>query len=227
MLSSIQQPLQLLPGATLAAKTFFLIDELYGISLFLRRQLEVADVYAKIETFNPGNSIKDRMAVKMIEDAERSGALKPGATIIEGTSGNTGVGLAIVAARKGYKCVFVCPDKVAPDKIAQLRAYGAEVVVCPTSVDPEHPESYYSVAARLARDIPGAFKPDQYWNMENPRAHEATTGPELWDQTDGRITHFVASVGTGGTVSGNTAGGTGGSITSFDAPPSTASPGWM
>jgi len=138
----------------------------------------------------------------MIEAAERDGHLKPGGTIIEPTSGNTGHGLAIAAALKGYRCIFVMADKQSAEKQQLLRAYGAEVVLCPTNVAPDSPESYYSVAARLARDIPGAFKPDQYWNPENPRAHERTTGPELWDQTDGRITHFVASVGTGGTISG-------------------------
>jgi cystathionine beta-synthase len=157
---------------------------------------------AKMEMLNPGGSVKDRIGLPMIEAAEREGLLRPGGTIIEPTSGNTGHGLAIAAALKGYRCIFVMADKQSVEKQALLRAYGAEVVLCPTNVAPESPESYYSVAARLARDIPGAFKPDQYWNMENPAAHEKTTGPELWDQTDGRITHFVASVGTGGTISG-------------------------
>jgi cystathionine beta-synthase len=157
---------------------------------------------AKLEMLNPGGSVKDRIGLPMIEAAERAGLLKPGGTIIEPTSGNTGHGLAIAAALKGYRCIFVMADKQSVEKQSLLRAYGAEVVLCPTNVPPESPESYYSVAARLARDIPGAFKPDQYWNMENPGAHERTTGPELWDQTDGRITHFVASVGTGGTISG-------------------------
>ena len=151
---------------------------------------------------NPGGSVKDRIGLPMIEAAERAGLLKPGGTIIEPTSGNTGHGLAIAAALKGYRCIFVMADKQSSEKQALLRAYGAEVVLCPTNVAPESPESYYSVAARLARDIPGAFKPDQYWNMENPTAHERTTGPEIWDQTEGRITHFVASVGTGGTITG-------------------------
>src|SRR5689334_186309 len=151
---------------------------------------------------NPGGSVKDRIGLPMIEAAERAGLLRPGGTIVEPTSGNTGHGLAIAAALKGYRCIFVMADKQSPEKQALLRAYGAEVVLCPTNVEPESPESYYSVAARLARDIPGAFKPDQYWNAENPKAHEATTGPEIWDQTEGQITHFVASVGTGGTVSG-------------------------
>ena len=151
---------------------------------------------------NPGGSVKDRIGLPMIEAAERAGLLKPGGTIIEPTSGNTGHGLAIAAALKGYRCIFVMADKQSAEKQALLRAYGAEVVLCPTNVAPESPESYYSVAARLARDIPGAFQPDQYCNMENPRAHERTTGPEIWAQTEGRITHFVASVGTGGTISG-------------------------
>ena len=157
---------------------------------------------AKLELFNPGFSSKDRAALAMVEAAEREGVLKPGGTIVEPTSGNTGVGLAIVAARRGYHCVFVCPDKVAPDKIAQLRAYGAEVVVCPTSVEPEHPESYYSVSDRLARERPNAWKPDQYHNPNNPQAQYDTTGPEIWEQTAGRITHFVCGVGTGGTITG-------------------------
>jgi cystathionine beta-synthase len=157
---------------------------------------------AKLEMLNPGGSVKDRIGLPMIEAAERAGLLKPGGTIIEPTSGNTGHGLAIAAALKGYRCIFVMADKQSVEKQTLLRAYGAEVVLCPTNVAPESPESYYSVAARLARDIPGAFKPDQYWNQENPLAHERTTGPELWEQTEGRITHFVASVGTGGTISG-------------------------
>jgi cystathionine beta-synthase len=157
---------------------------------------------AKLEMLNPGGSVKDRIGLPMIEAAERAGLLKPGGTIIEPTSGNTGHGLAIAAALKGYRCIFVMADKQSSEKQALLRAYGAEVVLCPTNVAPESPESYYSVAARLARDIPGAFKPDQYWNMENPAAHEATTGPEIWAQTEGRITHLVASVGTGGTITG-------------------------
>lgn len=161
-----------------------------------------ATVLAKVEYFNPGGSVKDRIAVRMIEAAEESAALQPGGTIVEPTSGNTGVGLAMVAQRKGYKCVFVCPDKVSTDKINVLRAYGAEVVVCPTAVDPEHPDSYYNVSDRLVREIPGAWKPDQYSNPDNPRSHYESTGPELWQQTDERITHFVAGVGTGGTISG-------------------------
>ncbi|MFB4296057.1 cystathionine beta-synthase [Actinomadura sp. NTSP31] len=159
-------------------------------------------VLAKVEYFNPGGSVKDRIAVRMIDAAEESGALKPGGTIVEPTSGNTGVGLAIVAQERGYKCVFVCPDKVAKDKVDVLRAYGAEVVVCPTAVSPEHPDSYYSVSDRLAAELPGAWKPNQYTNQQNPRSHYETTGPELWEQTEGRITHFVAGIGTGGTISG-------------------------
>jgi len=161
-----------------------------------------ATVLAKVEYFNPGGSVKDRIALRMIEDAEASGALKPGGTIVEPTSGNTGVGLAIAAQARGYSCVFVCPDKVARDKIDVLRAYGARVEVCPTAVDPEDPRSYYSVSDRLSKELPGAWKPDQYSNPANPRSHYETTGPELWRQTDGRITHFVAGMGTGGTIGG-------------------------
>ena len=159
-------------------------------------------VLAKVEYFNPGGSVKDRIAVRMIEAAEQSGELQPGGTIVEPTSGNTGVGLAIVAQQRGYRCVFVCPDKVSGDKIDTLRAYGAEVVVCPTAVAPEDPRSYYSVSDRLAHESPGGWKPNQYANVNNPRSHYETTGPELWEQTEGRITHFVAGVGTGGTISG-------------------------
>ncbi|ONK13827.1 cystathionine beta-synthase [Streptomyces sp. MP131-18] len=161
-----------------------------------------ATVLAKVEYFNPGGSVKDRIALRMIEAAERSGELRPGGVIVEPTSGNTGVGLAIVAQRKGYRCIFVCPDKVSTDKINVLRAYGAEVVVCPTAVDPEHPDSYYNVSDRLVRETPDAWKPDQYSNPSNPLSHYETTGPELWKQTEGRITHFVAGVGTGGTITG-------------------------
>jgi cystathionine beta-synthase len=159
-------------------------------------------VLAKVEYFNPGGSVKDRIAVRMIDTAERTGALRPGGTIVEPTSGNTGVGLALVAQQRGYHCVFVVPDKVSTDKINTLRAYGAEVVVCPTAVAPEDPRSYYNVSDRLVAERPGAWKPDQYSNPDNPRSHYETTGPELWEQTDGRITHFVAGVGTGGTISG-------------------------
>jgi cystathionine beta-synthase len=156
----------------------------------------------KLELLNPGGSVKDRPALRMIETAERAGLLRPGGTIVEPTSGNTGVGLALVAARRRYRCVFVMPDKIAAEKIDLLRAYGAEVVVCPTTVAPDHPDSYYSVSSRLVREIPGAFKPDQYGNPANPAAHEATTGPEIWRQTAGRVTHFVAGIGTGGTITG-------------------------
>ncbi|MEV6637609.1 cystathionine beta-synthase [Actinoplanes sp. NPDC051470] len=161
-----------------------------------------ATVLAKVEYFNPGGSVKDRIALRMVEDAEKAGILGPGGTIVEPTSGNTGVGLALVAQLRGYRCVFVCPDKVSEDKQNVMRAYGAEVVVCPTAVAPEDPRSYYNVSDRLAREIPGAWKPDQYSNPANPRSHYEETGPELWDQTGGRITHFVAGVGTGGTISG-------------------------
>ena len=161
-----------------------------------------ATVLAKVEYFNPGGSVKDRIALRMVEDAEKSGLLQPGGTIVEPTSGNTGVGLALVAQLRGYRCVFVCPDKVSEDKQNVLRAYGAEVVVCPTAVAPEDPRSYYNVSDRLSREIPGAWKPDQYSNPANPRSHYEETGPEIWEQTAGTITHFVAGVGTGGTISG-------------------------
>jgi cystathionine beta-synthase len=159
-------------------------------------------VLAKVESLNPGGSVKDRIGLAMIEDAERRGLLRPGGTIIEPTSGNTGHGLAIAAAIKGYRCVFVMPDKMSAEKISLLRAYGAEVVVCPTNVARESPQSYYSVAERLTREIPGAFQPDQYSNPINPATHERTTGPEIWRQTGGRVTHLVAGMGTGGTISG-------------------------
>jgi cystathionine beta-synthase len=159
-------------------------------------------VLAKLETFNPGNSIKDRMAVKMIEDAERAGLLKPGGTIIEGTSGNTGMGLAIAAVVKGYKCVFTTTDKQSKEKVDALKAFGAEVIVCPTNVDPEDPRSYYSVSSRLQREIPNSWKANQYDNLSNTTAHYEQTGPEIWEQTGGRVTHLVVGVGTGGTISG-------------------------
>ena len=159
-------------------------------------------VAAKIEYLNPGGSAKDRIAVKMIDAAEASGQLIPGGTIVEPTSGNTGVGLALVAQQRGYKCVFVCPDKVSEDKQNVLRAYGAEVVVCPTAVAPDHPDSYYSVSNRLVEEIDGAWKPDQYSNPNGPASHYETTGPEIWADTDGKVTHFVAGVGTGGTITG-------------------------
>jgi cystathionine beta-synthase len=161
-----------------------------------------ATVLAKVEYLNPGGSVKDRIALAMVEAAERDGLLQPGGTIVEPTSGNTGVGLALVAQQRGYQCVFVCPDKVSADKIRVLQAYGAKVVVCPTAVPPEHPDSYYNVSDRLSREIPGAWKPDQYSNPNNPRSHYESTGPEVWADTDGRVTCFVAGVGTGGTISG-------------------------
>lgn len=157
---------------------------------------------AKLELLNPGGSVKDRIGLPMIEAAERAGLLRPGGTIVEPTSGNTGHGLAMAAARKGYRCVFVMADKQSEEKRALLRAYGAEVVVCPTSVEPEDPRSYYSTARRLVEEIPGAFSPGQYWNPANPAAHERATGPEIWEQTAGRITHLVAASGTGGTITG-------------------------
>ena len=159
-------------------------------------------VLAKVEYFNPGGSVKDRIALRMIEAAEASGELRPGGTIVEPTSGNTGVGLAMVAQRKGYRCVFVCPDKMSEDKRNVLRAFGARVEVCPTAVPPEHPNSYYQVSDRLVAEIDGGWKPNQYANQENPQSHYLGTGPELWEQTEGRITHFVAGIGTGGTISG-------------------------
>ena len=180
--------------------------DLVGNTPLLRLQ-KVTDgarpmVLAKVEYMNPGGSVKDRIAKRMVEAAESEGELKPGGTIVEPTSGNTGVGLAIVAQAKGYKCVFVCPDKVSEDKRNVLKAYGAEVVVCPTAVEPEHPDSYYSVSDRLVREIDGAWKPNQYANVNNPRSHYEQTGPEIWRQTEGRVTHFVCGVGTGGTISG-------------------------
>ncbi len=175
----------------------------------LRRTLDLPEdasergplVLAKVEYLNPGGSVKDRIASRMIDAAEASGELQPGGTIVEPTSGNTGVGLAMVAQARGYHCVFVCPDKVSEDKRNVLKAYGAEVVVCPTAVAPEHPDSYYNVSDRLSKE-PGAWKPDQYSNPNNPRSHYETTGPEIWEQTKGRITHFVCGMGTGGTISG-------------------------
>src|SRR4051795_11706738 len=159
-------------------------------------------VLAKMEMLNPGGSVKDRIGIRMIVAAEREGLLKPGGTIVEPTSGNTGVGLAMAAAVRGYDCVFVMPDKVAPEKVALLRAYGAEVVTTPTAVERDSPQSYYSVADRLTREIPNAFQPNQYFNQNNPIAHYESTGPEIWRQTGGQITHFVAGVGTGGTITG-------------------------
>src|SRR5687767_5813595 len=161
-----------------------------------------ATVLAKLETFNPGNSIKDRMAVRMIEDAETQGLLRPGGTIIEGTSGNTGMGLAIAAVVKGYRCIFTTTDKQSREKVDALKAFGAEVIVCPTNVDPEDPRSYYSVSSRLEREVPGGWKANQYDNLSNTQAHYEQTGPEIWEQTGGRVTHLVVGVGTGGTASG-------------------------
>lgn len=161
-----------------------------------------ATIYAKVETFNPGNSIKDRMALKMIEDAEKKGLLKPGYTIIEGTSGNTGMGLAIAAIIKGYKCIFTTTDKQSKEKIDALKAFGAEVIVCPTDVDPEDPRSYYSVSSRLVKETPNSWKANQYDNLSNAQAHYETTGPEIWEQLDGKVDHLVVGVGTGGTICG-------------------------
>src|SRR5512145_2131853 len=168
----------------------------------ITRGVTEADVLVKLETFNPGNSIKDRIAVKMIEDAERTGKLKPGGTIVEGTSGNIAMGLAIVAIVKGYRCVFTTTDKQSKEKIDALKAFGAEVIVCPTNVDPEDPRSYYSVSSRLQSEVPGSWKANQYDNLSNTAAHYEQTGPEIWEQTDGRVTHLVCGVGTGGTISG-------------------------
>lgn len=182
------------------------ISDLIGGTPLVRLNSVVPDgagiVAAKVEYLNPGGSSKDRIAVKMIDAAEASGQLRPGGTIVEPTSGNTGVGLALVAQHRGYKCVFVCPDKVSEDKRNVLMAYGAEVVVCPTAVPPEHPDSYYSVSDRLVTEIDGAWKPDQYANPQGPASHYATTGPEIWADTDGKVTHFVAGIGTGGTITG-------------------------
>jgi len=160
------------------------------------------EVLVKVEYFNPGNSMKDRMAIKMVEDAEKAGLLKPGGTIIEGTSGNTGMGLALVAITKGYKCIFTMADKQSKEKIDILKAVGAEVIVCPTNVSPEDPRSYYSVAKKLNADIPNSFYPNQYDNLSNALAHYETTGPEIWNDTDGKITHYAAGVGTGGSMCG-------------------------
>src|ERR1700685_1806727 len=199
------------PGRTPAGRTIMQVyDSLSGLVgntplLRLRsvtRGIPGSQVLAKVEYFNPGGSVKDRIALRMVAAAEAAGDLKPGGTIVEPTSGNTGVGLAIVAAEKGYKCVFVCPDKVGQDKISVLRAYGAEVVVCPTTVSPQSPDSYYSVSDRLAAELPGGWKPNQYANPANPMSHYLSTGPEVWNQTDGKVTHFVAGIGTGGTISG-------------------------
>ena len=162
----------------------------------VNRGIPGSTVLAKVEYFNPGGSVKDRIALRMVAAAEAAGDLEPGGTIVEPTSGNTGVGLAIVAAERGYRCIFICPDKVGQDKIAVLRAYGADVVVCPGTVAPDHPDSYYSVARRLAAETPGGWQPDQYANAENPAAHYATTGPEIWSQTDGKEAPYRGSAGT-------------------------------
>jgi cystathionine beta-synthase len=180
--------------------------ELIGNTPLVKLNHTVGDatalVLAKVEYLNPGGSVKDRIAVRMIDAAEASGELEPGGTIVEPTSGNTGVGLALVAQQRGYTCIFVCPDKVSEDKRNVLKAYGAEVVVCPTAVAPEHPDSYYSVSDRLVRETEGAWKPNQYANPHNPLSHYEQTGPEIWEQTDGKVTHFVTGMGTGGTISG-------------------------
>ena len=194
-------------STTTARKVFDNVLDAIGDTPMIRinritKGLVKATVLAKLETVNPGNSIKDRMAVRMIEDAERSGLLKPGGTIIEGTSGNTGMGLAIAAVVKGYRCVFTTTDKQSKEKIDALRAFGAEVIVCPTNVDPEDPRSYYSVSSRLEQEIPNSWKANQYDNLSNSAAHYEETGPEIWEQTDGRITDLVVGVGTGGTISG-------------------------
>src|SRR5437763_12177780 len=176
--------------------------ELIGNTPMVRLQRVARDVeptvVAKLEYMNPGGSVKDRIGLRMIEAAERAGLLRPGGTLVEPTSGNTGHGLAIAAAIRGYRCIFVMPDKMSAEKVQLLRAYGSEVIITPTAVAPESPESYYRVADRLTEEIPGAFQPNQYFNQENPAAHYDTTGPEIWEQTDGTITCFVAGVGTGG-----------------------------
>jgi cystathionine beta-synthase len=187
-------------------ETFDSLLDAIGRTPLLRMRRLASDLrcefLGKLEMFNPGGSVKDRIGVRMIEAAEKEGLLKPGGTIVEPTSGNTGVGLAIAAALKGYRCIFTMPDKMSQEKISLLRAYGAEVVITPTAVPPDSPESYYRVADRLTEEIPGAYQPNQYHNQNNPQAHYHSTGPEIWEQTDGRITHFVVSVGTGGTITG-------------------------
>jgi cystathionine beta-synthase len=188
------------------ARTYPTLLELVGNTPLVRLQNVVPDgaatLLAKLEYLNPGGSIKDRIAITMVDAAEREGKLKPGGTIVEPTSGNTGTGLAIVAALRGYKCIFTMPDKMSREKISLLKAFGAEVIVCPYAVEPESPESYYSVSDRLAEEIPGAFKPDQYRNEGNPRSHYETTGPEIWEQTGGELDALVIAVGTGGTITG-------------------------
>src|SRR3954449_5470589 len=202
MVSTTAPPL----GFRVVARSFPSLLELVGNTPIVRltRIAEglPVELLAKLEYMNPGGSNKDRIGLAMIEAAERDGKLKPGGTIVEPTSGNTGVGLAIAAAQKGYRCIFVMPDKMSQEKIAMLRGYGAEVVITPPAVDHDSPESYYSVSSRLAEEIPGGFKPDQYSNMSNPEAHYLTTGPEIWEQTQGDVDAIVISVGTGGTISG-------------------------
>jgi cystathionine beta-synthase len=200
------RPIRAFRGAVTKQIADTILDTIGGTPLVrinrITRGVVKATVLAKVETFNPGNSIKDRMAVKMIEDAERAGFLRPGGTIVEGTSGNTGMGLAIAAVVKGYRCIFTTTDKQSKEKVDALKALGAEVIVCPTNVDPEDPRSYYSVSSRLEREIPGAWKANQYDNLSNSRAHYEQTGPEIWAQTGGRVTDLVVGVGTGGTISG-------------------------
>ncbi len=182
------------------------VADLVGSTPLVRLNRVVADVkptvLAKVEYFNPGGSVKDRIARRMIDAAEESGQLQPGGTIVEATSGNTGVGLALVALQRGYRMIFVVPEKFSGEKTAVLRAYGAEIVTVPTNVPPDHPDSYYSVSDRLAAEIPGAFKPNQFANINGPLSHYETTGPEIWDDTEGRVTHLVAGIGTGGTITG-------------------------
>ncbi|NYF15414.1 cystathionine beta-synthase [Microbacterium sp. AK009] len=182
------------------------VADLVGRTPLVRLNRVVADVkptvLAKVEYFNPGGSVKDRIARRMIDAAEESGQLQPGGTIVEATSGNTGVGLALVALQRGYRMIFVVPEKFSGEKTAVLRAYGAEIVTVPTNVPPDHPDSYYSVSDRLAEEIPGAFKPNQFANINGPLSHYETTGPEIWDDTEGRVTHLVAGIGTGGTITG-------------------------
>lgn len=191
-----------LDGLDIASSVLELVGQTPLVRLARVAEGIATPIVAKLETTNPGGSVKDRAAVAMIDAAEAEGRLAPGGVIVEPTSGNTGVGLAVVAAQRGYHCIFVCTDKVAPEKVALLRAYGAEVVVCPVAVAPEDPRSYYSTANRLQSETPGAFSPNQYANQNNPQAHYESTGPEIWAQTGGRITHFVAGAGTGGTVTG-------------------------
>ncbi|MGB3306375.1 MAG: cystathionine beta-synthase [Thermomicrobiales bacterium] len=206
MSHSAAMPTGTVPAASARPRLFANVIEALGNTPLVRlnhiTQGIRTPVYAKLEMMNPGGSVKDRIGIRMIEEAERRGWLRPGGTIVEPTSGNTGVGLAMAAAVKGYRCIFVMPDKVSTEKVQLLRAYGAEVVTTPTSVERDSPESYYSVADRLTREVPNAFQPNQYFNPQNPRTHYEATGPEIWAQTEGKVTHFVAGVGTGGTISG-------------------------